>query len=328
MEFFPYPSSENHYQNKFINQILYEGKAGGVWHASEKVHGANASFYYDGKEAKFGKRSSFIDVGGNFFGFQAVVPRLEQAAKEYWDSLSEKPDYIILFGELCGGSYSHPEVEKVAATKVQREIDYSPRVEFILFDIVEVRGDEKKFVNADVIDAFGDGTNGVFAAPHVFTGTFDECLKIQNEFPTKVPALFGLPDIEGNTCEGIVIKPVQAAFLNDGSRVIIKSKNARFSEMKKVPNPKTDPAEPMSPENLELVRRISEYINQPRVANVCSKIGEVSIKDFGTVLKALMNDVFMEAKQSIELKGMDGKVGKMVNRLCAEEVKLYFTGSR
>ena len=52
---------------------------------------------------------------------------------------------VILFGELCGGQYPHPDVQPDGSARpVQRGIWYSPRIEFVVFDIavsmVEGRG--------------------------------------------------------------------------------------------------------------------------------------------------------------------------------------------
>lgn len=326
MKFIHYKSIENHYQQKFIDKILCEGLAGGQWHVSEKTHGANFGVYYNGSEVRYAKRTSFIDLASSFFGFQSLAQSLDTLAKMVWATVNvDKTDQIVIYGELCGGYYAHPEVEKTTASKVQREIDYSPKLEFVLFDILVVKDGVEEFMDADRVDSFNGVVEGIRCAPHIFTGTLEECLKVPNEFITKVPEMYGLPPIEGNTCEGVVIKPVKACFLSDGSRVIIKSKNLKFSEKKKVPNPKVPQDPTLSPELKEIVDKLAEYVNDARMASVCSKLGDVTIKDFGKVLRALVNDVFEEAKGDIDLKGMDGRVGKMVTKMCAELTKKHLT---
>jgi hypothetical protein len=43
---------------------------------------------------------------------------------------------VLLFGELCGGRYPHPDVEPDARVEaVQTGVYYSPTIEFYAFDI-------------------------------------------------------------------------------------------------------------------------------------------------------------------------------------------------
>jgi hypothetical protein len=64
-------------------------------------------------------------------------------------------------------------------------------------------------------------------------GTFNEVIKFDVEnFVTTLPAIFGLPPIENNIAEGLVLKLAGAnAFTGKGSRVIIKLKSDRFKEV-------------------------------------------------------------------------------------------------
>ena len=73
-----------------------------------------------------------------------------------------------------------------------------------------------------------------FYAKTLFRGTLAECLKHPNGFQSKIAEWLGLPAIEDNICEGIVIRPVTPMYLRNGSRVLIKSKNERFAERKSV----------------------------------------------------------------------------------------------
>lgn len=53
------------------------------------------------------------------------------------------------------------------------------------------------------------------------------------DFPLS-SAWLGLPPIADNICEGVVIRPVTPTYLRNGCRVLIKNKNARFAEKKRV----------------------------------------------------------------------------------------------
>jgi len=42
----------------------------------------------------------------------------------------------------------------------------------------------------------------------IFRGTFEECLKYSNSFPSQIFVWMGLSKLEDNIFEGVVIKPV------------------------------------------------------------------------------------------------------------------------
>lgn len=90
---------------------------------------------------------------------------------------------------------------------------------------------------------------------------------------------------------GIVIRPKQPLYIPNGSRIIIKSKNARFAEKKGVKHaPKVPKAVP--DEVAELFTLAEAYFTAPRLDNVKSHIGEVSFpKDLGRVSGLLAKDV-------------------------------------
>ena len=67
----------------------------------------------------------------------------------------------------------------------------------------------------------------LYAKP-LFSGSFKDALEYQNDFQTTIPGILGLPEIEDNIAEGVVIKPENAMFFHDGSRLILKNKNAKI----------------------------------------------------------------------------------------------------
>ena len=48
MQFIKYNSLENHYRDKFIQKVFDEGYGKETFVCTEKVHGANFSFYFNG----------------------------------------------------------------------------------------------------------------------------------------------------------------------------------------------------------------------------------------------------------------------------------------
>ena len=94
------------------------------------------------------KRRAFLAADDDFFGFQAVAARFDDAARRLFATLVARDASIeraAIYGELCGGVYAAHGVPSEASDvePVQREIQYSPRVEFIAFDVrVERQGVE------------------------------------------------------------------------------------------------------------------------------------------------------------------------------------------
>ncbi|MBW2739846.1 MAG: hypothetical protein JRE64_13595, partial [Deltaproteobacteria bacterium] len=65
MRFRKYFDIENSYRKKFLDILAVEKLDKGEFVVQEKAHGANLSFWYDGKDLKSAKRSSFIQ--DNFY---------------------------------------------------------------------------------------------------------------------------------------------------------------------------------------------------------------------------------------------------------------------
>ena len=123
-----------------------------------------------------------------------MAERNAQHVKRAWALLKEKGlsfQVMAVYGELIGGTYPHPDVERdKAATKVQKGIFYSPRNEFYAFDLAL----DYRFV--EIMEK-----SGFLYAKTLFTGNFQECLQHANRFPSRIPEWLGLPPIEGNVCK-------------------------------------------------------------------------------------------------------------------------------
>ena len=308
LNFKKYNSIENVYREKFINMIQLSGLGSGTWYVEEKIHGANFSVWFDGAEVRFAKRSGFIEEGGAFYGYETLIPELTEAIHAIFKQLNLKAgeDTVTLFGELFGGGYPHPNVKRDPnALRVQKGVFYCPENKFYAFDI---------FLNEEYlgIPKFHEVCEaaGVFYAKPLFSGNLKDAIAHSNEFQTTLPEIFGLPEIEENICEGVVIKPETPRYLASGSRVIIKSKNAKFSEKEKTPEKK---GIVLSDECNGLFNEMISYRTENRLVNVISKIGEVAIKDFGKVLGLFNQDILADFKKDFgeqfsELEKADQKI--------------------
>jgi len=293
-----FSSIENSYREKFIEKIEFAGLAKEFFHVEEKVHGANFQFNVSNDTIKAGARTHFVEEGDKFFNWKVVFDR-------HYDAITQMKAYyfpnndIIVFGELYGGNYPHPDVPKGKYGMVQKEIFYSPDVNFICFDILVIDSvdvvEEVEYIKSHYINKLERDRlceeHDIPYSKTLFRGTLYECLEQSNMFPTTISQRFGLPDIEGNTCEGVVIRPEDNICLPSGERPIIKNKNDKFTEKKVKVKVKTKLvlSEPVQ----KMVDNINQYINENRLDAMKSKIvGELNPKDFGLYIKMFSQDVF------------------------------------
>ena len=284
MTFQRYNSIENTYRTKFIDQIRNHLLAEEIFVVQEKVHGANLSVWCTNNGIKVGSRNKFLEDGTNFFNWEQVLDKYRPNIQKLY-ALLNKPTEVVLYGEIYGGNYPHDKVKAVhKAQQVQSKIYYCPHNDFHGFDI-KVDG---VYLPVEEVNRVYD-TCGIPYARTLCEGTLDTCLEYPNQFVTTLPRIHNCPPIEGNTCEGIVIRPNRSAFLPTGSRVILKSKNKKFVERTHSKHRKLDK------KNLENNNQVYDaliaYATENRLRNILSKIGGVTHRDFGRILRDLKQDV-------------------------------------
>ena len=333
MEFKKFNSIENSYQTEFIKAIYEQGFGEGDFVVQEKVHGAHLSFITNGQDVICAKRTGLIDEEENFYNVAAVLARYKRMIINLYQELSNEREFktVTIFGEIFGGGYPHKEVAvKSDAKLVQRGIYYSQENDFYAFDILI---DNQDYLDVKTANKLFEKFEFVHAKS-LFEGGLQECLEFSNEFKTTIPQTYNLPQLEGNTCEGVVIRPSSPLFFNSGSRIMIKNKNEKWSEN----NQFIDKAilnkilhEELSAEAKMLCEKAYTYISQNRLSNVISKIGEVDPKkDFGRVLgmfnKDILTDFQKENKEAYDaLEKQESKaIAKFVNKHASKIVREYF----
>lgn len=254
------------------------------WAVTEKVHGANFSFVYEHRSLGFAKRKDFLKWNDDFFGFQNVAMALENNILELFEQLSldVKAERYILYGELFGGKYPHPEVtpdEQVQA--IQTGVYYSPSVSFCAFDLAFESGGQKHYLDYEVAIRYFERF-GIFYASPLFIGRFNEALSFNTRIPSTIPAKLGLPALQENMMEGVVIKPMSHSLLKDlRERPILKLKNKEFDEEKKFHEAEKwsyiPEARSQSEELSFIVEEMSNYINRNRLDSVLSKTGALKL---------------------------------------------------
>ena len=306
------------------------------WVVQEKVHGANTSFLCDGQEVKFAKRTSVLADDEQFYDFPELIERYKDRVVNLFQGVkNEHPEVtaVSVFGELFGGRYPHKDVQRVTnVSLVQKGVYYCPMHEFYGFDIYIFTDEGAWYLPVDEVNRHFE-TSGFFYAKTLFCGSLAECLEQPNAFQSHIAEWLGLPPIEGNICEGVVIRPVEPLFLRNGNRVILKNKNERFAEKKSVKKRNklfTEPV-PFSETLKLLLVKAETFVNENRLANVISHIGEVQFpKDFGKVMGLFSRDVLEDflkehSGEFASLEKCEQKTfNKEVNKFCTTLLKQIY----
>ena len=327
MRFRKYLDIENSYRKKFLDIVVAEKSDKGEFVVQEKAHGANLSFWYDGKDLKSAKRSGFIE--DDFYDYEPVEAKNRERVKKLYAVLKKECcDFseLAVYGELVGGTYPHKDVEKdTTATRIQKGIFYTPHNEFYAIDVA---------IDGQLLDI--DNFNqvmekaGFLYAKTIFRGTFEECLKCSNSFSSQISVWLGLPELEDNICEGVVIKPVIPKFLSDTTRVILKNKNEKWAEKAKARDRPKKPQMTLSAKGEELFNEMGSLIAENRLRNVLSKTGSIGQKEFGKLIQLFSKDILEEFfKDHLEeYNGLEKKEQKQLTRKlsqkCAELIRLNF----
>lgn len=320
MKFHKYPEIENSYRKMFMDEIKEQNLAGGTWIVTEKIHGSNISIWYDGKDFRYAKRSGWITGDdGKFYNYEKVVKQYENSIKSLFDNLNKQyPDNpieeIVIFGEIYGGSYNHPDVKKDPnAIRVQKGVQYHPKNLLYIYDI-KIDGKFLDYYDFEEIAI----DYGFYFAESLFAGTLEECLKYPNDFQTTIPAYFGLPEIEGNVCEGVVIKPRDTRFMGH-TRVIIKNKNDKFKEKEKSTKQKKEIT--LSENAQKLSEEILTCVTENRLRNVLSKLGQIKQEQFGFLMKEFTGDVLKDfyKDNGDEFDKIDKTEKKLVTKVMSSE---------
>jgi len=295
------------------------------WVATEKVHGANLSFCTDGTSITCSKRTSQLSPGEKFCDWELLLERVKPKVLHLFELMQPKhPSAIItLDGEIFGGIYPHKEVPKDPAVTihVQKGVYYCPDIKFYAFDIWAMGHSFLPYYDFERYCTEA----GIFYAEPLMTGTFKELI----DFPvdthiTTLPAKFGLPPIENNIAEGIVLKPVTGGTTSKGSRVVLKVKSEPFKEVsgmnmigKKLHEPKQGP--PVAEHLYQHCQQLKCYVTENRLRNVLSKIGEVKGSERGKLIGMLAKDALTDYQDDTpafgELKKEEQKIitGRLSN---------------
>lgn len=315
MIFKSYTDIENSYNNKFIKKIRENNLDDpSIRYVCEvKIDGSNYQCSIDSEDNFItGSRTQILDNYADFQGASLRVLRaqkieeklrnLKELIKERIKNITEVAENkftLTVYGELCGGMYTHPAVEKVSgAKKVQGRVSYHADNVWIPFDVI-LRDESGKHLYTFSSYEAKNILNEV-DLPYtliVFEGTFDECLNYKNDFIDMIGVfLFNLPVIENNITEGVVIKPIIPNWIGN-ERVILKNKNDKFKEKQHVKQNKEPKAEiKLNELELKYFNIMREYMTESRLYSVFSKVDTSTLNEkmFGMILGMFVKDLFKD----------------------------------
>ena len=296
MDFQRYSSITNSYDSKMINKIIAFGYDKVEWVVTNKIHGANFSFYTDGVYIQCAAKNGILEEGDKFHNYPKLLDRYKELIIEVHKAISDSSDVpihqVALYGEYFGGTYSHPDVKRIPnASKIQKGIQYCPDNDFYLIDI-KVDG---RLMNYDAMADIAERFGFLYAEP-LCRGSLQQCLEYPNDFQDPTYKFYGLPVIEGdNVTEGVVIRPVKPLFFSMGDggfkRVILKNKNEKWKEKASQTRKVKTPME-LSDEVRDQINNLSGLVTDNRLNNVLSHLGEIEAKDFGKLIKEFSMDVW------------------------------------
>jgi Rnl2 family RNA ligase len=248
---------------------------GGSWVAEEKVHGAHLSLVSDGRTTRAGGRRGLLDEDRleTFFGVARLWPVLATAAAAAARAAGQD---VILYGELAGGGYPHPQVPPVEDIgPVQTGVWYSPDLVWLAFDgAVSTSSGTCWMGRAELADLLAGV--GLECVPLVGQGPRQKLRELPVDFPTLVPGTLGLPELPGNRAEGYVLKPAGSWDTSErGPRPVLKVKHPDFAEDARYngARPFVPPPGGVTGVPAWLLAAAVERLTPPRVDAARSKLG-------------------------------------------------------
>ncbi|MDX3692598.1 RNA ligase family protein [Streptomyces europaeiscabiei] len=278
------------------------------WVAVEKVHGAHFAVVCDGTGVRPAKRRELLgdDALDGFFGVSRIWPVLSVAAARFASALHSSwgdAAMVTIYGELAGGSYPHPDVSAIAgAEPVQTGVWYAPGLQWLPFD-ASVETAEGRCWISDRALRDAAAAAGLVCPPALGNGALNTLQELPCTFPTRVPALFELPELADNLAEGYVLKPAdewpETKAARSGIRPVVKVKQKSFAEDERFDGarPYLPPPQGAAGVPAWLLAQASALLTPARAAAVVSKLGPRTPVD--AVAEEITRDVSEELAEAL-----------------------------
>lgn len=158
-----YSDIENTYRTKVIETLYKNNLDKGRWTVSAKIHGSNLAMYINSNGSiNFATRNRMLesneDHNNHIKVFEKMQPKINNIinkTKTFFKFEHNKSFIVIIYGEIFGGQYPHPDVEKIPdATRVMKGIYYCPFNDFMAFDaaILTEKSEEENKKLADELE--------------------------------------------------------------------------------------------------------------------------------------------------------------------------------
>ncbi|MEU0572117.1 RNA ligase family protein [Nonomuraea sp. NPDC005983] len=283
------------------------------WIAVEKVHGAHFAVVCDGSGVHPAKRRELLgdDALDGFFGVSRVWPVLSVAAARFASALRSEwggTAVVTIYGELAGGRYPHPDVPAVAgAEPVQTGVWYAPGLHWLPFDASVEKTDGRCWISDRALREAAAAA-GLICPPALGRGALSKLQELPRAFPTRVPALFRLPELPDNLAEGYVLKPTgewrEADSAGAGMRPVVKVKQEAFAEDERFDGarPYLPPPQGAAGVPAWLLAQASALLTPARAAAAVSKLGP------HTPVEALAEEITRDVSEELAeaLGGLEG----------------------
>jgi hypothetical protein len=252
-----------HIENLYKNQDILLFKE---CYALEKIHGSSGDITWDAGHL------SFNAGGTSQVRFEALFDHTK--LREVFTNLGHEK--AVIYGEVHGGS-----VQRMKSV-------YGLAYGFIVFDI-QLSGmylSVPKMV--EVADLFG-----LEVVPYVRIPTTLDAIDAARDRPSELAERRGL-GVQKR--EGVVLRPLVEVTKNNGERLMAKHKNEKYEE-RMTPQKVEDPAKLAI---LAVANAIAEeWVTPMRLNHVLAKTPATDMKDVPVLIKAMVEDVYREAKGEI-----------------------------
>lgn len=278
-----YRHTDNLYKNQTI--LLFK-----ECYATEKIHGTSAHIKFKPNE-----KLTFFSGGSPHALFVSLFNE-----EELHDLFASKftNSEVTIYGEAYGGS-------------VQKMKDiYGEQMKFVAFEVK---------INNSWLNVPGahDVTNnlGIEFVDYVRIPTTLEAIDAERDKPSVQAMRNGMGNDKMR--EGVVLRPLVEMTLNNGERIIAKHKRPEFSETKTPREVSPDKLQVM----LEASRIADEWVTEMRLEHVLDKIQCNQVEQTGTVIKAMQEDIYREAKgEIVESKAALNAIAKKTAQLYKAKV--------
>ncbi|MFD7454068.1 RNA ligase family protein [Kitasatospora sp. NPDC059827] len=274
------------------------------WTAAEKVHGAHFAVVCEGDAVRAAKRRDLL--GGEdldaFFGVSRIWPRLRVAAGRFAAAVraGRGGDAVVtVYGELAGGRYPHPGVPAAPGVEpVQTGVWYDPGLRWLPFDATVETADGRYWLADRELRSAADAA-GLSCVPLLARGPLNTLQDLPAAFPSRVPALFGLPELDDNLAEGYVLKPAGEWRESGAARPVLKVKQKAFAEDGRYDGarPYLPPPEGAAGVPAWLLVQASALLTPARAAAAVSKLGPRTAPD--AVAAEIAQDVTDELAEAL-----------------------------